>query len=379
MKTFCSYYNSETCRSCDLIEINYAEQIKIKERKLSHFPLLPAVESSPWNFRNKVKLAVTGTIENPVIGLVGENNLDEGREILSCPLHHPNLNKTLPTLKEFIIKSKLAPYSIKSKKGELKGIILFHSIKTNETYLRFILRSKEAIDRIKKIIPELQAIHPYLKCITVNIQPIPHAILEGEEEIYLTEEKTISHQIGEYTFTISPRAFIQTNSKIAEELYLTAAEWINALSPKRFLELFSGQGNFSFLASKAFEKGLGIEINPSAVLTANQMAKSLGLDKLEFKASNAQNILEDAIHFSPDLLLVNPPRRGLGSGVELVRKIKASSFIYSSCNHETLLSDLKELEDLYDVVRAQIFDMFPQTSHFETLVELRLKESIHDL
>src|SRR5690606_13030040 len=136
--------------------------------------------------------------------------------------------------------------------------------------------------------------------------------------------------------------------------------------------LFSGQGNFSFLASKAFEKGLGIEINPSAVLTANQMAKSLGLDKLEFKASNAQNILEDAIHFSPDLLLVNPPRRGLGSGVELVRKIKASSFIYSSCNHETLLSDLKELEDLYDVVRAQIFDMFPQTSHFETLVELRL-------
>lgn len=378
MNTFCSYYNSKTCLSCDLIEIDINGQVTSKEEKLKHIPLLPTHRSGPWGFRNKAKLSVTGNVENPILGLLGEEELDQGREITSCPLHHSTINSILVSLKGFIKGSNLVPYSIKKRSGELKNVILFHSEQTNETYLRFVLRSKESIDRIRKNIPDLQVLHPTLKCISVNIQPVPHAILEGDEEIYLTPEKTISHQIGRYTFTISPKAFIQTNSKVAEGLYQTAAKWIGENRPLRFLELFSGQGNFSFLASDYFQEGMGIEINIDAVAEANKMAQSLGLDKLKFKASNAQKILDDAVSFAPDLLLVNPPRRGLGTGIDLVRKIRSKTFIYSSCDHQTLLSDLKKLEDLYDVVRGQIFDMFPQTSHFETLVELRLKEPVHD-
>lgn len=374
MKTFCSYYNSGQCRSCDLIEIDYKDQIILKEKKLQRYSLLSSVQSEQRGFRNKAKFSVTGTIEKPIIGLLGEHDLDEGRELLSCPLHHPVVNEIVASLPEVITNARISPYNIQEKKGELKGIILFHSADTKETYLRFILRSKESIDRLKKYLPN----HPSIKCISVNIQPIPHAILEGDEEIFLTETKSISHKISNITFTISPKAFIQTNSKIAEKLYETASDWIAERSPSKFLELFSGQGNFSFIASEHFKKGLGIEINTDAVEMANQMAKSLNLDKLQFISSNAQRILDDAIQFSPDLLLVNPPRRGLGSAIDLVKKIKAPTFIYSSCNATTLIEDINALEDIYEVVRGQVFDMFPQTSHFEVLFELRLKESIHN-
>lgn len=379
MKTFCSYYNSKTCLSCDLIEKDYTDQIAIKEARLNKIELLPTVTSNPFGFRNKAKISVTGTIENPILGLIGTDDLDSGRELLSCPLHHLEINKIFNELKTFITLAKLSPYQIKKQTGELKGIIIFHSEKTDETYIRFILRSKESIDRIKKNLSTLLANYSSLKCVSANIQPIPHAILEGEEEVFLTDRHFINHQIGSFNFKISPKAFIQTNSAVAEKLYETASRWISEVKTERFSELFCGQGNFSFLASKNISEGLGIEINEDAVIKANEMAKEYGLTKLKFKASDAQKILDDVIEFNPDTILVNPPRRGLAKTVDLLLKIKVKNLFYSSCNAETLLTDLEKLDEFYEVVRGQVFDMFPQTSHFEILVELRLKKLIHNL
>src|SRR5690606_23423404 len=116
---------------------------------------------------NKAKLIVTGTMEKPIIGLYGKEDLDQGRELLNCPLHVPTINEILDYIREFITISKLIPYNVSSKVGELKGLIIFHSQSSNETYLRFIMRSKESVDRIKKNAPLLQKRFPHLKCISV--------------------------------------------------------------------------------------------------------------------------------------------------------------------------------------------------------------------
>lgn len=380
MKTFCSYFNQSICKSCDLLTMDYLDQLQLKERTLRNalaeitsVKLLESVKSEPMNFRNKAKLVVTGSIADPVLGLWGESNLDEGRELLECPLHVKAINEMLPALKEFITLSKLEPYQIAAKKGELKGVILFHSESSNETYLRLILRSKESIDRIKKNQSFLLEKFQNLKCLSVNIQPVAHAILEGEEEVFITNRTSINHKLGNVTFSLGPRAFVQTNQAVAGKLYGTAASWVKEAQSKKFMELFCGQGAFSFFAAPYIEEGLGIEINADAILEAKKTAAKYNQDHLKFESADAGKIKETIGLFNPDIILVNPPRRGLADACELLINNKPKSIIYSSCNYETLASDLKKLNSFYEIIRAQIFDMFPHTNHFETLVELKRK------
>lgn len=380
MNSFCSYFNLGLCKSCDFITMPYPDQLRAKEDllqksliKLRHPPLLSTVASTPTAFRNKAKLVVTGTLENPIIGLWGEKDLDQGRELLNCPLHVPELNELLPAIKEFIIEAKLTPYQIAAKSGELKGVILFHSQESRETYLRFILRSKESIDRIRKKHHILLEKFAHLKCISVNLQPVPHAILEGEEEIFITDNQSILHQLGTTTFLLGPRAFVQTNQRVATQLYQTAASWVQASGLKKFMELYCGQGAFSFFAAPYIEEALGIEINEEAVKEANRTADKFNLSHLRFKSADAGKVSSEVSAFAPSILLVNPPRRGLAEAVEVLKSNRPEMIIYSSCNYETLSLDLSKLSDLYEIKKIQLFDMFPNTSHFETLVQLNLK------
>ena len=380
MNTFCSYFNEGMCRSCDLIALDYSDQITLKENKLREtlqdfkLPnLLPTVRSKNTDFRNKAKFIVTGTTDDPRIGLADVIDLDKGVDLSGCSLHLQNITDILPAIKRFIKKANLTPYQIKSQKGELKGIILFHSEGTKQTYLRFVLRSKESIDRIKKFHQELLIEHKHLTCISVNIQPISHAILEGEEEIFITEKTSISHRLGNIEFDLSPRAFVQTNQEVATKLYETAALWIKEASLTRMLELYCGQGAFSFFAAPFVTESLGVEINPEAVAVANQTAKKYKFSNLVFKSSDASKMEKELLTFDPDLILVNPPRRGLGETVHLLMQERSQRLIYSSCHAETLCEDLKTLCEIYEIKRVQLFDMFPNTHHYETLVELQLR------
>ena len=381
MSAFCPYFNRSVCRSCDLIEQDYAAQIAVKEQKikraLSFFeerwgPF--RFESSKWSaqveFRNRAKLSVTGSVSAPVIGLLGEADLDLGRELLNCPIHHPLINQLLVALPDFITRYNLTPYQITQRKGELKGLIIYYSPLSEQMYLRFILRSKECVARLRKLAPDLQGRFESLQCISANVQPVPHALLEGEEEIFLTERTSIDHQMGPLKLTLSPQAFVQTNFEVATKLYETAAKWVGEIRPKKMLELFCGQGAFSFFSAQSAGEILGIEINEDAVKSANDSAEKLGLRHLRFEAGDADRIDRLLEVFSPDLILVNPPRRGLALALQLIERQRPAHVIYSSCDIKTLESDLRILKSSYSLRRAQLFDMFPHTSHFETLVWL---------
>ncbi len=378
MNTFCRYFNDGICRSCDQLEVDYSDQLKRKEAllrqalgEMAPAGQMPSVPSSLTGFRNKAKFVVTGEAQSPLIGLLGQESPDEGRELLNCPLHVPEINACLPVVKEFIALANLKPYSIAERSGELKGLILFFSPETRALYLRFVLRSKESLDRIKKHQSFLRERMPDLKCLSVTIQPIHKAILEGDEEIFLTDATSIPHRLGPVTLGVDPRAFVQTNQMIAGELYRTAAEWVRVSQGDRFLELFCGLGAFSFFCAPFVSECLGIEVNGDAVKTANRTAAELGLTHLQFKQADAGKIGDEIKTFGADTILVNPPRRGIGTADGLLLAAKPQTILYSSCDYLSLASDLAKLKDAYEVVATQIFDMFPHTSHFETLVNLR--------
>jgi 23S rRNA (uracil747-C5)-methyltransferase len=378
VKLSCGYFERGECRSCTKIEIGYSDQIAAKEARLREAlaflappPLETSVRSKVAGFRNRAKMVVTGTSEHPVIGLAGEEALDEGRALLDCPIHHPKLNEVIAALPEFIRQGDLVPYRIAERGGELKGLILFYSAETGEMYLRFVLRSKECVSRLRKILPAIQARFPFITVVTANLQPIPHAILEGPEEIFITEARTIRHSIGGVSFRLAPQAFVQTNSDLAAKLYATAAEWIGHSKAKRVAELYCGQGAFSFFAAKTAEHLLGIDRNAEGIEAANASAREQGLGNLSFHAADADSVGAALVAFRPNLVLVNPPRRGLAGSVTMLETLRFEWVLYSSCSLESLAKDLRALGEHYQIERLRLFDLFPHTEHFETLALLR--------
>src|SRR5690606_12187909 len=374
MNTFCEYFDQHLCRSCSLLPITYTDQVSQKEsillKKLNidQSLLLPTITSNLLGFRNKVKLAVGLKGEDITFGLVDKNF--NTVDLSQCPVQNPVINEMLPLIKEFITTTKLSVYDPRTSNGELKYIIIYYNPHSNESYLRLVLRSKEAHSRLIKHLSFIQDRINHLKIISINIQPSPHPILEGEEEIVLSSQTHLNHTLHNINFKLSPQGFVQTNLEVSTSLYQQAALWIKELNGDKFLELFSGQGAFSFFAAQNVRSALGIEINQSAVDSANLSAQKLGLNHLSFKCLDASHIKEELNQFSPDIILANPPRRGLAESLDLINHSGATYFIYSSCNYETLSSDLSALSH-YKIEKAQIFDMFAHTEHFETLVLLK--------
>lgn len=154
-------------------------------------------------------------------------------------------------------------------------------------------------------------------------------------------------------------------------LYQQAQQWVSGLSPKSVWDLFCGVGGFGLHVAAACQPTLlrGIEVSPSAVASAKRAAVALDLSgtRSVFEAADAeQGLRED----SPDLLIVNPPRRGIGALAAAIEASGIQHVLYSSCNAASLARDLAAMPSLQPVA-ARAFAMFPQTRHHEVLVLLR--------
>ena len=237
---------------------------------------------------------------------------------------------------------------------------------------RFVLRSTQAIADIQHYLPALMAALPNLEVVSVNIQPLPAAIVEGEQEILLTEQKVLTHWLNELPLYCHPRSFFQTNSQVAAQLYAQAQSWIADSQPSQLWDLFCGVGGFALHAAQVMQgKVTGIEINADAIESAQRSAQHLGLsDRLQFRALTADDFAHTATDAAADCIIVNPPRRGIGAHLcQFLNDSTATQLIYSSCNPESLAEDLKRLHQ-FKPIQARVFDMFPHTQHAEVLVLL---------
>lgn len=237
--------------------------------------------------------------------------------------------------------------------------------------VRFVLRSREAEARIRKHLPGLLAALPSLRVVSINLLPEHAALTEGAEEIYLHGE-SLTMEVAGLALHLRPQSFFQTNTGVAAALYRQAADWIRELAPRTLWDLYCGVGAFALAAARAVPglAVLGVEISREAVASAQRSAADLGLGNVRFEGGDAATIENDDAD-APDVVVVNPPRRGIGP--DLAAWLEASStgaVIYSSCNPQTLARDLAAMPSLR-LERAVLLDMFPSTPHAEVLTLLR--------
>lgn len=429
----CQLHDASLCRSCPNLDLPLTQQLQLKQSAVQA-TLAGQVETAAWlepfasapsHFRNKAKLAVSGTTHAPVLGLV--DRFDNGTDLTSCPLHVNEIKAALAPLTRAITRMGLQPYSIVKRRGELKHVLITASA-NGQLMVRFVLRSTAQLPAIRKGAPRLQSELPGLRVLSVNIQPRPAAILEGEREIILSHNSTldmplylpelgadgvvVNNKKSVLPLVLPPQSFFQTNSGVAAGLYAQARAWARdyagggvltgaeaeregaggqagaligepgagrahsdaTQSSQSIWDLYCGVGGFALALAQPGAQVLGVEVSAPAIDGARAAAAQLGLTspQVRFEAGDA-SVLDASGqvygHDKPDLLVVNPPRRGIGELAASIEDSGIQRVLYSSCNPASLTKDL-EVMSSYRVRRARLFDMFPHTNHAEVLVEL---------
>lgn len=371
----CALYDAGRCRSCQWLETPYPQQLSQKQSHLQQlldaFPVgqwLPPVVSAQQKFRNKAKMVVSGSVERPLLGMLHRDGTPV--DLCDCPLYPDSFAAVFAELRPFIARAGLTPYNVARRRGELKYILLTESQHSGELMLRFVLRSTTKLAQLRAALPQLQQGLPQLVAISANIQPVPMAIMEGEEEIPLTDNQQLAERFNDVPLSMLPKSFFQTNPRVAAELYATAREWVRDLKVKAMWDLFCGVGGFGLHCATPEMALTGIEISKEAIACAQQSARQMGLTQVSFAAldSTAFATGEGSV---PELVLVNPPRRGIGAALcDYLEQMAPPWVLYSSCNAVTMAADIGRLP-AYRVVRVQLFDMFPHTAHYEVLTLLQ--------
>ncbi|MFI2104281.1 23S rRNA (uracil(747)-C(5))-methyltransferase RlmC [Isoptericola sp. NPDC019693] len=410
----CPHFDAGRCHSCTLLATPYPTQV---EEKVAHvralladdrIDWLPAVTGPESGFRNKAKMVVSGTVDEPVLGILGSAAgpfAGQGIDLTDCGLYPRALQESFPVLAELITRARLQPYDATSPsrgarrretpresawRGELKHVLVTLSA-DGELMVRFVLRSQEPVARLRKHLPWLLAALPQVAVVSVNVQPAHAAVLEGELEIVLTERQALPMRLDGITLHLRPQSFFQTNTAVATALYAQARAWVDEVAPASLWDLYCGVGGFALHCAAPGRAVTGIEISAEAVASATATRDGLaalpadavvaGRDAgwwadavagVRFAAGDATELAPGSAHddAAPELVIVNPPRRGIGA--DLSRRLEESGVshvLYSSCNAVTLAEDLARMPSLRPT-RARLLDMFPQTSHYEVLVLL---------
>lgn len=375
----CSYFDAGLCRSCTLMGTPYAEQLAVKEATartlLAAHPearWLPAAASEESGFRAKAKMVVGGSNAAPTLGIL--DGRGRGVDLRACGIIAPGIRAVFDQLAEAITRSGLEPYDVPSREGELKYVIVTESA-DGELMVRFVVRSRASVSSVRAVLPWLTDALPQIAVVSVNLHPEHKAVVEGDEEVVLTPRSTLPMRVGDATLQVRPQSFVQTNTAIASALYRQGRAWIDAAQPMSVWDLYCGVGGFALHAAAPGRSVLGVELSADAVESARIAAAALPagpdgrMPGVRFEVGDATSAVASA-GAPPDLVVVNPPRRGLGAPLSgWLEESGVPTVVYSSCNAASLARDLESMPS-YRVVEARLFDMFPQSTHSEVMVLL---------
>ncbi len=386
----CHHFDSGACRSCTLLDLPRPRQLARGRERVEQLLAPHLAPGTIWSepivgaeqgFRARGKMAVGGTAQAPLLTLPGQS---AGTDLCDCPLYPDGVEEVLEGAKALIRRAQIPPYDVARRRGEIKNVLVTSS-PDGEHLLRFVLRSTAALERLREHLPRLLEAHPSVVSVSANIHPEHTTRVEGEEEIALAGAGRLAVRTGDVTLYSRPQSFLQTHTEVAGALYRQGAEWAGEIAGTqedqetgpglRIWDLYCGLGGFALHLARALPAArvTGVEVSAQAIDGAREGAEAAGA-RVRFLAADATAwAIEEAAGPAgpPDIVVVNPPRRGLGP--ELAGWLERSGVrdvLYSSCNPASLADDLAAMPSLR-IVAGRYVDMFPHTEHAEVIVRLR--------
>lgn len=403
IKPKCAHAN--VCGGCSWQHVPYEKQLEMKEQAvrelletqggLSGFTFMPIMPSPEiWQYRNKMEFSFgyeSMEVEvkdngkriyhdnNPSIGMHRKEQWQTIVPLDECHLVSSELFSILLLFKKFVRDSKLPVYNPKTHRGFWRQLILREGKRTDQIMVHLVVTDKEHLLRgkgqklLNEIIMGLQKKRKVKSVLLSENKGVSDYSGNLKHEV-IWGEPCIHDKIGEFTFKISPCSFFQTNTAGAEKLYQVVADFAELTGKETVLDLYCGTGTIGlFLASRA-KWVYGVEANKSAVRDATDNAKLNHFPNTTFFCGMIEKTLYRYISRieSLDVVVIDPPRAGMHKkALDTIMSAKAKRIVYISCNPVTMTRDIKQLVTQgYKLDKVQTLDMFPHTTHIETVALL---------
>ena len=249
----------------------------------------------------------------------------------------------------------------------------------NEAMVVLIINSNKIAENIKKILFKLRENIKEIKSIYISLNSKKTNTVIGEKNILIYGEKSIKENINGIEFHISPTSFFQINAKQAKRLYDIAISFFDDIDDKYIVDAYSGTGTIGMIMAKKAKKVYAIEIVKSASEDGEKTAKENGIENIEFINGAVEKEIIKLINNNKriDTIIFDPPRKGLEASIIVtVAKLNLKEVVYISCNPSTFARDVKLFSEKgYVLKKLQAVDMFPQTSHVETIALIQRVET----
>jgi len=368
--------HTQICGGCSLQHFDSAKQIQFKQNMLleqlkyiagvqpDH--ILPPLLSPVYGYRNKARLGVkfVGNKEKVLVGFREPN----GRylaDIQSCVVLHPSVGEKITALSEMI--GKLKAYQtipqIEVAVGEDATALVFRHLQP---------LCEEDLTALQQF-GEKENFRIYLQSGGIeSITPLSRNSFYEGRGVGGEGTDLLSYSLKKHNITLQfhPSNFTQINPFINTQMIDRAIELLALKPDDHVLDLFCGLGNFTLPLSRYCGEIIGVEGDDALVARATSNAQLNDIQNAKFYAADLSKDFSNAEFMKNKFnkILIDPPRTGALEAVKLLPALQPELILYVSCNPATLARDAKELiERGYTLTHAGVMDMFPHTSHVESI------------
>ena len=403
------------CGGCQIQSMSYERQLEFKQNKVRNNivrlggfdaefvdsvmkPIIGMDE--PWEYRNKAQFPVGCDKEGKVVTGFYAGRSHNIIPMTSCCIGVKENEEIMEIIRSHMAENHVRPYDEVSGKGLVRHVLIRKGFTSGEIMVCLVINYRagsgsakksgagaggaqvEYIGGQKALVEKLSKVKG-MSSISVSINTDKTNVIMGLEVHTIWGKDTISDTLCGLKFEISPLSFYQVNPVQTKKLYEQAIEYASLTGKETVWDLYCGIGTITLSMAKTAGRVYGIEVIPEAIEDAKRNAERNGISNAEFYCGKAEEVLpefyekkrktvsggDDGSSLHPDVIVVDPPRKGCDSVcLETMLKMQPERIVYVSCDSATLARDLRILADGgYSLQAIRPCDMFPWTVPVETV------------
>ena len=379
--------HAHNCGGCPLLEMPYADQLAAKHARLMRLlgeygPVRPVIGMArPLRYRNK---AIATFARGPKGRLVTGIYAAGTHRVLptqSCLLQHEELDKAIAAVCEAAERCRYEPYNEDKGTGLVRHVLVRRGAQSGQI-MAVLVTGQPVLPGARNFVAALHAAAQKrgiaITTVVQNYNGRQTSAVLGSEQKVLYGKGFIVDTLCGMSFAISPRSFYQVNSAQTEVLYRLAIKAAGLTGKEHVLDAYCGIGTIALAAAPHAARVTGVERNPDAVRDAIGNARHNGVHNARFYAADATEWIREAAAggLRVDVVFMDPPREGsTPQFIESVARLAPRTVVYISCGPESLARDLALFTQRgYKASYFAPVDLFPQTNHVETVVQLVRKK-----
>lgn len=376
----CVYYYK--CGGCQLQHMTYQAQLNMKkEQVINLFQRKAGFKDTvihdtvgmdnPWYYRNKSQIPVGKNDEqNVIMGYYRQRShqiIDMDECLIQDNIHQDVMNK----IKLWFNELNVSTYNEHKKQGLMRHVVIRTGHHSGELMVVFVTNVKK-FKQSAIMVEKLLTAFPNIVSIKHNINDTHSNVIMGQTSHTLYGKDEIQDTLSDVTFKINDQSFYQINSVQTEKLYQKAIDYAELQGEETVLDTYCGIGTIGLYMAPKAKHVYGVEIVAEAIADAQQNATLNQFENTTFVCGKAEEVILKwkADGIKPDVVMVDPPRKGCDeSFLDTLLELNPRKIVYISCNPSTQQRDAQQLATQYKLTQITPVDMFPHTTHVETVAQ----------